>query len=319
MRVKIGHHKQQIKKLLLIDGIARTGKTLLSKIIPSLKNFEQVEFCEFLEYILAGLHLKKIKYDYASSLIHQLLNEIGYNKLIGRKQNFRFKDLTSVKNFKNLKVYEKRLLKNEGNKIFNELKNTNNYFPLMTHDVMVNFSHFKKINLNCKMIQIYREPCDIIHSWYMRGFGYRWQVDPGTFDILTNYKNNLYPWYIAEKEHVWKKMNYVERCTKIVLDLINRSISNHKKNKSNKKILTITYENFLQETNYELKKICKFLNTSRTSFTDKILKKENCPAKYNYEKHIVKKKFIKRNINKKLFGDLEETSEKYKKLYNLLN
>ena len=45
-------------------------------------------------------------------------------------------------------------------------------------------------------------------------------------------------------------MNDVERCTKIVLDLINRSISNQKKNKSNKKILTITYENFLQETNY---------------------------------------------------------------------
>ena len=38
----IHYHKQQIKKLLFVDGIARTGKMLTSRILTSLKNFEQV-------------------------------------------------------------------------------------------------------------------------------------------------------------------------------------------------------------------------------------------------------------------------------------
>ena len=61
MKIKCYHHKQQIKKLLFVDGIARTGKMLTSRILTLLKNFEQVEFAEFFEYILAGMSLKKLK------------------------------------------------------------------------------------------------------------------------------------------------------------------------------------------------------------------------------------------------------------------
>ena len=41
MKIKCYHHKQQIKKLLFVDGIARTGKMLTSRILTSLKNVNQ--------------------------------------------------------------------------------------------------------------------------------------------------------------------------------------------------------------------------------------------------------------------------------------
>ena len=60
MKTKISHSKIFVKNYLFIDGISRTGKMLLSRIIPTLNKFEQVEYVEFIEYILAALHLKKL-------------------------------------------------------------------------------------------------------------------------------------------------------------------------------------------------------------------------------------------------------------------
>ena len=85
MKYKISHSKILVKNYLFIDGISRTGKMMLSRIIPTLKRFEQVEYVEFIEYILAALHLKKISFDFAKSFTIQTLNEMSYNKYIGRK------------------------------------------------------------------------------------------------------------------------------------------------------------------------------------------------------------------------------------------
>ena len=48
MQVKLSHHKLLTGKIVLIDGVARTGKTLVSKVLPSIHRFEQIEFAEFI-------------------------------------------------------------------------------------------------------------------------------------------------------------------------------------------------------------------------------------------------------------------------------
>ena len=77
----------------------------------------------------------------------------------------------------------------------------------MTHDVMTNFGFFNELNFDYKMIQIYRNPYDMIFSWYKRGFGNRYNSDPSSFDILLKYKNILCPYYVAGSEKKWIKMN----------------------------------------------------------------------------------------------------------------
>ncbi len=318
--MKISHQKILPKKIIIIDGITRTGKMMLSRIIPSLKNFEQVEYVEFIEYILAALKLKKISFDFANSFIVQTLNEMSYNKFIGRKQNFRPNDVTSVKNFLGKKIYEKRFRVSEGKKTFLKVKKSKNFFPIMSHDIMTNFNLFKKFKINFKMIQIYRNPFDLVYSWYKRGWGDRWKTDPQPNGLLIRKNNALYPWYVAGKEKFWEKHNSVERCALLVNDLTQRSINNNLKEKKNPNILIVSYEDFIENTNTSIQKICKFLRTKRTAITKKILIKENCPKKYNKKNYLFKKKFIKSKISKKIFNDILILEKKYKSnIYNLLN
>ena len=65
-------------KLVFIDGLTRTGKSLLSGIIPSFKNFEHLDFANELELLLSSYHCKKIKFDYLKS--HLQIFSKAYNK-----------------------------------------------------------------------------------------------------------------------------------------------------------------------------------------------------------------------------------------------
>ncbi len=298
--------------------MGRSGKTLLSKVLPSLKNFEQVEFVEFFENILAGAALKKVSFDFAKSFIITAFNELAYNKLLGRKLNFRPLDITSVKNFKNKYIYENRLRLSEGNQVIKRLKSSKNFFPYMTHDFMPHFQLLKKMNFNFKTIQMYRNPFDVVFSTHKQGWGTRHLKDPRNFSLSIKYKNFLTPWYVSDFQKEWFNMNPVERCAANVIRTTNLSILNHKANKNNKKILTVSYENFVENTHSEIYKICIFLKTKKTKFTKNALIKEKCPKLINKSIQDEKKKFIQSNISKKLYKQLENLTENYKKnLYNL--
>ena len=315
---QFSNDKLLINNLVFFSGMGRSGKTLLSKVLPSLKNFEQVEFAEFFENILAGVALKKVSIDFAKSFIITTFNELTYNKLLGRKLNFRPLDITSVKNFKNKNVYENRLKLPDGDQVVKRLKISRNFFPYMTHDLMLHFQLLKKMNFNFKTIQMYRNPFDVVFSAYKRGWGTRHLKDPRNFSLSIKYKNFLTPWYVSDFQKEWFDMNPVERCVANILRTTNLSILNHKANKNNKKILTVFYENFVENTHREISRICLFLKTKKTKFTKGALVKEKCPKLVDKKQQEEKKKFVQSNVSKKLYEKLENLTENYKKnFYNL--
>ena len=113
-------------------------------------------------------------------------------------------------------------------------------------------------------------------------------------------------------------MNPVERCAANVLRATNLSILNHKANKNNKKILTIFYEDFVENTHREISKICLFLKTKKTKFTKSALVKEKCPKQIDKNLQEEKRKFVQSNISKKLYERLKDLTENYEKnFYNL--
>ena len=113
-------------------------------------------------------------------------------------------------------------------------------------------------------------------------------------------------------------MNPVERCSFKVLDMTNRQIKNHKKFQNNKKILTTSYENIIENTHKEISRICFFLKTKKTKYTEVMLAKEKCPKPLDRDKLEEKKKFIKSNITSDQFKKLEDLTKNYEKnIYNL--
>ena len=137
---------------------------------------------------------------------------MSYNKYIGRKQNIKPGDVTNVKNFYKDKIYKNRLNSPEGLKAINLVKKSRNYFPLMSHDIMAHFQNFKKIDLNYKVIQIYRNPFDVIYSWYKKGWGTRFQTDPQPVGLLLKNNNKHYPWYVEKRKSLAKYEFSREMC-----------------------------------------------------------------------------------------------------------
>ena len=306
-----------MNKIVLIDGLNRSGKNALVGPVTSLKNSESIEMNYILEHIIQGVSLKLIKLDFAKSFFLKFFDEIFYNKFIARNANFRKIDSSSVLNFSFPKIYKSRLNKKDGIGIFSELKKTKNFFPFMTHEIMANLDILDKIKLDYKMIAVFRSPFDIVYSWHkkkiIKNFGKK------NFTLSFFKKKKVYPWYVFNNYSQWLKLNNLEKSAFIINDLLTKSITQYKKSKIKKKILVISYEKYVENTNSELKKISKFLNTSFSIKTKGEIKKSKLPIKINLKEKNKRKNYLKIKLKPASFAKLNKLEERYKKnIYNLV-
>ena len=53
-----------LKNPVLIDGLSRSGKSVLSKILPTLSHSEHLKVFTYFEHLMPGLRFKEIKTDW---------------------------------------------------------------------------------------------------------------------------------------------------------------------------------------------------------------------------------------------------------------
>lgn len=311
--MKFDNHSSYVKNIVFIDGVSRVGKTALSAIMTIYKNSEVLQFCHPLEHILPAYSFKHISKSFSKSYVNTYFNEAIYNTFINRNLNIRKNELTSIYSHHRVKNYKKRLLSKDGKNVIKRLKKTKNFFPFMSHDLMVNYFKLKDLELNFKLIEIYRNPVDTVISWYNRGWGTRFINDPKSWTLSLNYKSKLVPWYSAGYEKKYLKATELERCVLNVVDLTLKSIKNHRKIGKNKKIFVMTFENLLMNTNTTMKKLKGFLNSNYIKDSKKYLKKARLPRNYNYKQTIKNKNYLKKKINPKLFQKLDKLEKAYVK------
>lgn len=318
MKMQYGLIENIAKNVVFIDGITRSGKTMFSSILPSFERMEQIQFYTFLEHIIPAFSLGSIDQSLAGSLLRTNMNELAYNLLLSRNVNFRYDDKTGVHNYKDPELYVKRLKRADGPEVVQELRTTDRIIPFMTHDIMVNLEFIDQLDIPYKMIELYRHPVDNIYSWWTRGWGERFQSDPQSFTLNIGYEDKILPWYCAGYEKEWLDLNPMERCVRTGIDLIERSVKQHKKAARPENILTLTFEDFIQNTQTNIDKITSFIGTASTLDTSKSLIKERCPRKLDDTERKNKTQKFKENIRKDLFDKLTSISVEYEKdLYGL--
>lgn len=315
-----GQNKLLLKNPVLIDGITRSGKSLLSGIISSLYNSEKIKFYTYFEHIIPALYFKKVDINYAKTQVRLELNELAYNTYLGRNVNLRDNEQTSVNAGLHKKIYLSRLKKEEGNKVIDRLLNTKNFFPFQTHELMPNIKYLNFLEINHKIIEIYRNPIDNIYSWIKLKWGLRFSEDERSFTLNKynqKFKKN-YPWFCEDYSNYWFTLNEYEKSAFSVCDLIDRSVKSQKRNPMKSKILTLSFENIYKYPQENLSKICKFLKTRQTNFTRSEIKKAKCPRKENLDDRKKKEFFIKENVSKKIFDKIKILEKSYNKnLYGL--
>ena len=314
-----GEKKILLKNPVLIDGLSRSGKSIISKILPTLNNSEHLKVFTYFEHIMPALRYKEIKLNYANAQLITMLNELAYNTFIGRDVNFRSTDYTSVttKNLK--KKYLQRLKSKEGDIIVKKLMKTKNFFPFMAHEIMPNLDELNKMRIKFKIIEFYRNPVDNIYSWIEKKLCNDFVTNPRSFTLATfdSKLKRKVPWFCGNNVKYWLKLNTYEKSVFAVCKLLEESVKSQKKNNKTK-ILTLSFESFYKNPFINIKKICKFLNCKTTKYTNLEIKKANCPREENINLRKKKEIFIKDRVSKKLFLSMTNLKIQYEKnLYGL--
>ncbi len=309
--MQVGTRSDLARNLVFLDGLPRCGKGILSAILPSLATAEHFHINYLIDQIIPLLYLGKISVDGARILLQTTLNEICYNNFLGRNSNFRHDDLTGVHQYREPKVYFARLSKPDGEAVAEEARQSTNFIPFQTHDLLTNLDLLDAMELDYRMIAFFRDPVDTAYSWQTWGLGDRYGEDPRIFEIKIMHKEQYVPWLACQQEDKWLSMNTYERSCHFTVDLIKKAIGQYKTASNPEKILLLTFEEFVTETESEMKRICHFLDTSESSSTPKALATARCPRTILMASRDDKLKEFKANVDAEIYEDLVELSNAY--------
>ena len=161
-----------VNNLVILDGLTRSGKYFLGKIVSGLKNTEFFQHSFILDYIPYMSTLGAITEDGAISLLKSIVDQSCYDQSIGRNLNLRLDDRSSIYNSPD---YEKFLLRSKSvynrKEVTNYLSDKQQLFPFVCHNNLANADIMVKAFPNFKLIHIVRNPVDIIHSWLKKDYG----------------------------------------------------------------------------------------------------------------------------------------------------
>ncbi len=297
--------------LVFIDGITRCGKSAFSGIIPSLTKMEQIQFSTELELIVSGLSLDGLNIQYAKSFVRIHLNERSYNLHLSRNVNFRPSDQTGIENFKDPNIYIERLSAPEGPKVVDICRSSENYLPFQSHDFLVNLKQLSALDLNYKMLSLWRHPIDTIFSWWTRGWGERFNGDPTGFSLIVQGEVEQYPWYAAGFSGELQGLNPMEKCIRIATNLLTRAVDSYRSAEDQSGIHIFRFEEFCVSPNSELEKICDFLNVDCTNHTREKLKLARFPRKIDEQERLTKLEKFRSEVREEYFDLLMEHANQY--------
>lgn len=287
---------------------------MLGPILASLKDIEIERVEEIFEYIALMSSLGKIDYDAAVQLIQLEADMKFYESIIGRNTNFRYSDHSSVFNNPFRFDYFKRLFQKEGEAAVQKVRNNKITFQVQTHDTLGLIDpFFTAFGSKLYVLEMIRHPIDLIYSWFRRGWGERWANDPLSMTVTANNKGEIVPWYFLFIDEDYSSLVPMDRIL-IMINVLQRRVLDKYESLSEsqrKQILWISFDDFVTNSNDEIKHIETFLNSPSTSKTKNTMKKENCPrvikeADRDGKFDVIKKNTQKLHLVEEIFNSYEK-------------
>lgn len=293
-------------KLLFIDGLSGSGKSLISPILTSLNKCELYLYDHLFEEVLVLLENKKIEFNAAKILLQTHADMNLYNIMIGRNVNFRGSDHSSVDYTMNRKKFLKRLKLKDGEHVIAQINREKKWLPIITHYALPYFLNLQKIfnNRKCLFVSIAREPIHLINSFYKDNWEKK--IVSNQKDLTLTYIDSLskyYPWYFKDTS---KKATFIEKYAEYVLKYFD-----FQKKFSSRNHHIIYYENFIKNPTKEIIKLNKKLGNT-TNITRKLINSFKLPRSMekNYSKNLLSKNI---NNNIKLKKKILKISNNYLK------
>jgi len=327
--MKFVRNKQLVSRLLLGDGLGRSGKSLLCHVLTGFETVEKIQYYNFLEHLSLAHYHKKISDDMALALIRTQMDVAIFDQMNGRNINTRPDDYSGLDNYHSPHIYIERQNREEhsqpnyvGNpnatRIIDKINQENPVFLTFTHNLIskseIIFDAFgKKVNF----VYLNRLPVDLIHEWHVKGFGERIGTDATEMKLLISHNGESVPEYCYGWEQEYIDISPLERVAKIIHSSFKRNHEALMKHKDNNQIIVIDFESLITNPNKEIEKISLFLDLKRLNVMDDILKKNDCPRVIDQKEFVRRNKYINAEISVKYQNLLEETNILHKEISEL--
>ena len=266
--------------VVFVDGLTRTGKSMLGPILASFERIEIERVEEIFEFIGGFVRLRQLKRSAAISLLRLYADLFLYNGMIGRNSNFRYEDHSGVMNFPNPRQYYERLAAPEGNVVAERIETERPIFQNQTHDQLMNFELFSEAYSNrFRMLQMLRHPVDLADSWHRRGWGTRFGNDPLAFTHCIECNGQDVPYYAAGWEREFLESSDMGRIIRMISRLYEAcqqtyaGLSDHQKSQ----IYFIRYDDFVVDPWLYMDDLASFVGTKPSQYTTETLRRERCP------------------------------------------
>ena len=231
---------------VIVTGTTRSGKSMLGPIVSSLKGSDKFHMDFGIEQYPFLHHLGLISDEVACYLTRFAYENLVYNNHIGRNSNFRIDDISSIWNSENPIEFYKRLTKKDGDDPVEEIIKKKYTFVLNIHNGLMNANFLFKAFPKLRMVHIKRNPIDIVHSWYLKGYGAGFWTNPRNSTPTINWKNNIIPYFANGWEDKYIRLPEMDRIIQMIsiLHKNHHETYNNLNIKQKKHIKVIKFEKF---------------------------------------------------------------------------
>jgi hypothetical protein len=271
--------------VVLVDGLTRSGKSLLG---PILSSFERVEIERMepdLEWIGDMWHLQKIERDAAVTFLRLAVNRLFYEGLIARNTNFRFGDHSSVWRSPARWRYFKRLIVGERLPLAERVGRERPIFQNMVHHQLMNFSLYEDaFGDRLRMVEMIRDPVDLIDSWMRKRKGELIGSDPLISMVFVRWDRRDLPWYASGWEEQYLASTPLDRVVLLIARKWRLSIDTFRVLTPSQRehLFLVPLEDFVQRPDAYVTGLGAFIGARPTRQTRGALSSQRCPRRYDH-------------------------------------
>lgn len=312
-KVVIGSREPLVKNLLLVDGISRAGKFLLSNLLGGINDIEPAQNHDMLETLPILEKLGFIDKKLTQTILRNEIDLRAYEMLIGRSFNQRISDKSSIFNRPNYKEYLRRCREKDTGLLVKQYSEKKLYSQFIVHELMPAIKIYFDVFPNTKVISLKRSPVDLVWSWFGRGIVRRFVEDP-TFTSFP-FERNGQPtyWFISASDRDYHLLGEMDKTISGIVNLFKMYDSAYRRlsRKNRKKILFVRYENILFRPHTVVEEIGRFLGKKIMPEMRSIFKKEGLPNEAYLLSRGEKIQKIKKLASKKYFKKLNVLESRY--------
>ena len=276
MNLKFATRAQYVIDPVIIDGFTRSGKFLLGHLIGALEGLECMQNPMLLEASLYLVRLKKLEIETARILVQTDIDMHSYDMAIGRNLNTRLDDASSVYKKADYERFLARADENDADSLISRYCQEG-FLPLyIGHECMCNANILFDIYPSARLVNIQRDPVALIMSWYRRGWGKRFGVDPKSVSIAFQSERGPVPWFAINWSPSYSEIGEMDR---IIMSL--EAISSYAKkeyqslnSKQRSQVHLISFDAILANPNDVINSVSKFIGRTPQKNILEILTRE---------------------------------------------